>query len=131
MNYYKSIKNTFTNTFTSYFKTIPDKSSNDLILDFFVFILLLIQIILTVAIIIYYVNHYSFNKQLTNVEKLKKNMDVINFFFLFFTGLLMIYLFNTIFTKKNVEIYGMKKWVLYSTGVILIIYLLTRAHEYF
>ena len=131
MNYYKTIKNTFTNTFTSYFKTIPDKSSNDLILDFFVFILLLIQIILTVAIIIYYINHYSFNKELTNVEKLKKNMDVINFFFLFFTGLLMIYLFNTIFTKKNVEIYGMKKWVLYSTGVILIIYLLTRAHEYF
>lgn len=131
MNYYKSIKNTFTNTFTSYFKTIPDKSSNDLILDFFVFILLLIQIILTIAIVIYYVNHYSFNKELTNVEKLKKNMDVINFFFLFFTGILMIYLFNTIFTKKNVEIYGMKKWVLYSTGVILIIYLLTRAHEYF
>jgi magnesium-transporting ATPase (P-type) len=131
MNYYKSIKNTFTNTFTSYFKTIPDKSSNDLILDFFVFILLLIQIILTIAIVIYYINNYSFNKELTNVEKLKKNMDVINFFFLFFTALLMIYLFNTIFTKKNVEIYGMKKWVLYSTGVILIIYLLTRAHEYF
>ena len=131
MNYYKSIKNTFTNTFTSYFKTIPDKSSNDLILDFFVFILLLIQIILTIAIVIYYINHYSFNKELTNVEKLKKNMDVINFFFLFFTGLLMVYLFNTIFTKKNVEIYGMKKWVLYSTGVILIVYLLTRAHEYF
>jgi magnesium-transporting ATPase (P-type) len=131
MNYYKYIKNTFTNTFTSYFKTIPDKSPNDLILDFFVFILLVIQIILTISIVIYYVNHYSFNKELTNVYLLKKNMDIINFFFLFFTGILMVYLFNTIFTKKIVEIYGMKKWVLYSTGVILIVYLLTRAHEYF
>lgn len=103
----------------------PFKYWNQLIIEKYILILASIQILLLIVILISYFYKLMFNKEIPIIERIREKKDTINFYFILFTSLLIIYIFNPYINVSFVMSDNLKS-VLFSAAFVQLLFLLQK-----
>ena len=103
----------------------PFKYWNQLIIEKYILILASIQILLLIVILISYFYKLMFNKEIPIIERIREKKDTINFYFILFTSLLIIYVFNPYINVSFVMSDNLKS-VLFSAAFVQLLFLLQK-----
>ena len=98
---------------------------NKIVIEKYLIFLASIQILLILVILISYFYKLLMKKEIPVIEKLREKKDKINFYFMLFTAILIVYVFNP-YVNVSFVMSDTLKSVLFSAAFVQIIFLVQQ-----